>query len=73
MEQALGIELEAASHLAMMLGGGHIAASESLKLESHLHQAFGVAHLLNVAESAEAVQEKYEMPGRQSGLQARSD
>ena len=55
MELALGIELEAASNLAMMLGGGHIAASDSLKLESHLHQAFGVAHLLNAAESAEAV------------------
>ena len=55
MEQALGIELPVASRLSMMLGGGHIAASDSLDLESHLHHAFGVAHILNAAEKARSV------------------
>ena len=55
MEQALGIELPAAGRLSMMLGGGHIAASNALNLESHLYQAFGVAHLLSAAETAQSV------------------
>ena len=55
MEQALGIELPAAGRLSMMLGGGHIAASNTLNLESHLHHAFGVAHLLSAAETAQSV------------------
>ena len=55
MEQALGIELSVAGRLSMMLGGGHIATSDSLKLENHLHQAFGVAHLLRAAETAQSV------------------
>ncbi len=55
MEQSLRIELPAASRLSMMLGGGHIAASNALDLESHLHHAFGVAHLLNAAEKARTV------------------
>ena len=44
----------------MMLGGGHIAASTSLSLESHLHQAFGVAHLLSAAETAQSVAKEAE-------------
>ena len=55
MEQALGIELPVAGRLSMMLGGGHIAASDALNLESHLHHAFGVAHLLSAAETAQSV------------------
>ena len=55
MEQTLGIELPVASRLSMMLGGGHVAATEALKLDSHLHQVFGVAHLLSAAETAESV------------------
>ena len=55
MEQALGIELPVAGRLSMMLGGGHIAASDALSLESHLHHAFGVAHLLSAAETAQSV------------------
>ena len=55
MEQALGIELSVAGRLSMMLGGGHIAASDALNLESHLHHAFGVAHLLSAAETAQSV------------------
>ena len=55
MEQALGIELPVAGRLAMMLGGGHIAASDTLNLESHLHHAFGVAHLLSAAKTAQSV------------------
>ena len=55
MEQALGIELPVAGRLSMMLGGGHIAASDTLNLESHLHHAFGVAHLLSAAETAQSV------------------
>ncbi len=60
MEQALGIELGVASRLSMMLGGGHFAASDALNLESHLHHAFGVAHLLNAATNAEAVAKEAE-------------
>lgn len=55
MERALGVELGVAGRLSMMLGGGHFAARDALNLESHLHQAFGVAHLLNAAEDAEAI------------------
>ena len=55
MEQAFGIELPVAGRLSMMLGGGHFAAKDSLDLESHLHHAFGVAHLLNAAETAQSV------------------
>ena len=55
MERALGIELGVAGRLSMMLGGGNLAASDALNLESHLHQAFGVAHLLNAVDNAEAV------------------
>ena len=55
MEQALGIELPVAGRLSMMLGGGHTAASDALDLESHLHHAFGVAHLLSAAETAQSV------------------
>lgn len=60
MEQALGIELPVAGRLAMMLGGGHIAASDTLNLEGHLHHAFGVAHLLSAAETAESVAKETE-------------
>ncbi len=60
MERALGIELSVASRLSMMLGGGHIAASGTLNLESHLHHAFGVAHLLNAAEIAQSVAKEAE-------------
>ena len=60
MEQALGIELPVASRLSMMLGGGHIAASDSLNLESHLHHAFGVADLLSAAENAQSVAKEAE-------------
>ena len=60
MEQALGIELPVASRLSMMLGGGHIAASDTLNLESHLHHAFGVAHLLRSAETAQSVAKEAE-------------
>ena len=60
MEQALGIELPVAGRLSMMLGGGHIAASGTLDLESHLHHAFGVAHLLRAAETAQSVAKKAE-------------
>ena len=55
MEQALRIDLPVAGRLSMMLGGGHIAASDTLSLENHLHHAFGVAHLLGAAETAESV------------------
>ena len=60
MERVLGIELGVASRLSMMLGGGHFAASATLNLESHLHQAFGVAHLLNAVTNAEAVAKEAE-------------
>ena len=60
MEQALGIELPVAGRLSMMLGGGHIAASDTLKLENHLHHAFGVAHLLSAAETAQSVAKEAE-------------
>ena len=60
MEQALGIELPVAGRLSMMLGGGHIAASGTLNLESHLHHAFGVAHLLRAAETAQSVAKEAE-------------
>ena len=55
MEQAFGIELPVASRLSMMLGGGHVAASDTLNLESHLHSAFGVSHLLSAAEIAQSL------------------
>ena len=55
MEQAFGIELPVAGRLSMMLGGGHLAARDHLDLEGHLHQAFGVAHLLNAVETAQSV------------------
>ena len=58
IERALGIELGVAGRLSMMLGGGHLAASDALNLESHLHHAFGVAHLLNAVENAEAAAKK---------------
>lgn len=54
LAEALGIELPIASRLAMMLGGGNEAAQAFLKLEGHLHQAFGVAHLLHATETAES-------------------
>ena len=60
MEQALGVELPVAGRLSMMLGGGHIAASGTLNLESHLHHAFGVAHLLRAAETAQSVAKEAE-------------
>ena len=60
MEQAFRIELPAAGRLSMMLGGGHIAASNTLNLESHLHHTFGVAHLLSAAETAQSVAKEAE-------------
>ena len=60
MERALGIDLGVAGRLSMMLGGGHFAASDALNLESHLHHAFGVAHLLSAAKNAEAVAKEAE-------------
>ena len=60
MERALGIELGVAGRLSMMLGGGHFSASDDLNLESHLHHAFGVAHLLSAAKDAEAVAKEAE-------------
>ena len=55
MEQALGVELAVASRLAMMLGGGHLAAQSELGLKAHLHHAFGVSHLLEATELAQSV------------------
>ena len=55
MQQAFRIELPVAGRLAMMLGGGHVAASDTLNLETHLHHAFGVSHLLSAAELARSV------------------
>ena len=55
MEKTWGIELPVASRLSMMLGGGHIATSDTLDLESHLHHAFGVGQILSVAKTAESV------------------
>ena len=55
MEQSLGTELPVAGRLSMMLGGGHIASNTTLSLESHLHHAFGVAHLSRAAETAQSV------------------
>ncbi|MDE0033498.1 MAG: AAA family ATPase [Deltaproteobacteria bacterium] len=60
MEQALRIELPVASRLSMMLGGGHIAANDTLSLEGHLHHAFGVTHLLGVAQTAQSVAKEAE-------------
>ena len=60
MEQSLGTELPVAGRLSMMLGGGHSAASNTLSLESHLHHAFGVAHLLSAAETAQSVAKEAE-------------
>ena len=60
MEQSLGTELPVAGRLSMMLGGGHIAARDTLSLESHLHHAFGVAHLLSAAEIAQSVAKEAE-------------
>lgn len=55
MERALRIELSLAGRLSMMLGGGHIASSNVLNLESHLHHVFDVGHLLSAASTAHAV------------------
>ena len=55
MKRAFGIELDVAGRLSTMLGGGHLASRDDLNLESHLHHAFGVAHLLDAAETAESV------------------
>ena len=55
MEQALGVELAVASRLAMMLGGAHLAAHRELNLETHLHDAFGVAHLVEAVMTAQSV------------------
>ena len=60
MERALGTELGVAGRLSMMLGGGHFAANDALNLESHLHHAFGVAHLLSAAKNAAAVAKEAE-------------
>ena len=60
MERALGIEFGVAGRLSMMLSGGHMAASDALNLESHLHHAFGVAHLLSAAKNATAVAKEAE-------------
>ena len=55
LEQALGVDLAVAGRLSTMLGGAHLAAHDTLDLESHLHHAFGVSHLLRTAETAESV------------------
>ena len=55
MERALKVELPVAGRLSMMLGGGHIAAHDTLNLENHLHHAFGIAHLLDAARFAQSV------------------
>ena len=60
MEKALGIELSVAGRLSMMLGGGHIATNDTLNLESHLHHAFGVTHLLSAAETAQSIAKEAE-------------
>ena len=60
MEHGFGIELPVAGRLSMMLGGGHIATNDTLNLAGHLHQAFGVADLLNAAETAESVAKEAE-------------
>ena len=60
LEQALGVELAVAGRLSTMLGGAHLAAHNALDLESHLHDAFGVSHLLRAAETAESVAKQSE-------------
>lgn len=60
LEQALGVDLDVAGRLSTMLGGAHLAAHDALDLESHLHHAFGVSHLLRTAEAAESVAKRAE-------------
>ena len=60
LEQALGVDLAVAGRLSTMLGGAHLAAHDALDLESHLHHAFGVSHLLRTAETAESVAKRAE-------------
>ena len=60
LEQALGVDLAVAGRLSTMLGGAHLAAHDALDLESHLHHAFGVSHLLRTAEAAESVAKRAE-------------
>ena len=60
LEQALGVDLAVAGRLSTMLGGAHLAAHDALDLESHLHDAFGVSHLLRTAETAEFVAKRAE-------------
>ena len=60
MEQALGVELPVACRLSTMLGGGHIAARDTLDLEGHLHHAFGLTHLLGAVETAQSVAKEAE-------------
>lgn len=55
MEKTLGVELPVAGRLAMMLGGGHLAAHRELDLTAHLHHAFGVSHLLSASQVAQSV------------------
>ena len=67
MEKAFGIELQAAGRLSMMLGGGHIATSAALNLESHLHHAFGVHHLLRATQTASLLPKRPRRRERRSG------
>ena len=60
LEQAFGVELAVGARLSTMLGGAHLAAHGALDLESHLHHAFGVSHLLRAAETAESVAKQAE-------------
>ena len=60
LERAFGVELAVGARLSTMLGGAHLAAHAALNLESHLHHAFGIAHLLGAAETAESVAKQAE-------------
>ena len=60
LERAFGVELAVGARLSTMLGGAHLAAHDALNLESHLHHAFGISHLLGAAETAESVAKQAE-------------
>jgi DNA repair exonuclease SbcCD ATPase subunit len=55
LEESFGVELGVAAKLAVMLGGGLLAAEKALDLRDHLYKAFGVADLLQAASDASAI------------------
>jgi DNA repair exonuclease SbcCD ATPase subunit len=69
LTRSFGVDLNVAARLAVLTGGGMLAAENELNLTSHLYRALGVADLLSALEEARSIAKE----ARKARADVRSD